>query len=254
MGIYAVTGAASGIGKAVADQLKTQGHDVITIDLGNADINGDLSDSAQVASVISEIKAKAPQGLDGLVPCAGLGPDFGDKKKIPLVNYFSVVDLVNGLHDSLTQKKGAIVLISSNSSQMMAYNQDYIEALLTDNKEGAITIAEELDGQTLYGGGKQAIARWMRRVNPGFAGAGIRMNAVAPGYTESGMTKAGLEDPEFGQAIRDFVDSIPIGRPGLPEDQANAICFLLSEKASFISGSVLFVDGGHDAVFRPDCY
>ena len=52
--------------------------------------------------------------------------------------------------------------------------------------------------------------------------------------------------------MKAFVDSIPIGRPGLPEDQANATAFLLSQEASFISGVVLFVDGGHDAFFRPN--
>jgi NAD(P)-dependent dehydrogenase (short-subunit alcohol dehydrogenase family) len=68
------------------------------------------------------------------------------------------------------------------------------------------------------------------------------------------MTKKGLADPVYAQSIRDFVNSIPIGRPGVPADQANAVCFLLSDKASFITGSVLFIDGGHDAVFRPDNY
>lgn len=254
MGTFAVTGAASGIGQAVAEQLKADGNDVITVDIHNAEINGDLSDREQLGSVIEAIQDRAQGGLDGLVPCAGLGPEFGDKAKIPLVNYFSVVDMVNALRPALKKKAGAIVLISSNSSQIMEYNADYIAALLDDNRSEAVKIAGAVDGQTLYGGGKQALARWMRHVNPQFAADGIRMNAVAPGYTESGMTKAGMDDPEFGQAIRDFVNSIPIGRPGVPEDQANAVSFLLSDKASFITGSVLFVDGGHDAVFRPDKY
>jgi NAD(P)-dependent dehydrogenase (short-subunit alcohol dehydrogenase family) len=254
MGIYAVTGAASGIGQAVVEQLKAGGNEVITIDIHDADINADLSESDQVRSAIEAILAGAPDGLDGFVPCAGLGPEFGDKTKIPRVNFFAVVDMVNGLRAALKNRAGVVVLISSNSSQMMEYNADYIAALLDDKRDEAVEIAGTVDGQTLYGGGKQALSRWMRRVNPEFAADGIRMNAVAPGYTESGMTRAGLEDPEFGQAIRDFVNSIPIGRPGLPEDQANAVMFLLSDKADFIAGSVLFVDGGHDAVFRPDKY
>lgn len=254
MGTYAVTGAASGIGQAVVKQLKESGHEVITVDIHNADINADLSDSDQVQSVIKSIQERAPSGLDGLVPCAGLGPDFGDKPKITLVNFFAVVDMVRGLFPALSKKKGAVVLISSNSSQMMEYNQDYVESLLTENREKAVEISGTVDGQTLYGGGKHAITRWMRRVNPEYAAAGVNLNAVAPGFTETAMTRAGLEDPEYGPAMRDFVDSIPIGRPGLAEDQANAISFLLSDKASFISGSVLFIDGGHDAVFRPDSF
>lgn len=94
MGIYAVTGNASGIGQAVAKQLKSSGHEVITVDIRDADINADLSDEAQVASAMADIKVHARDGLDGFVPCAGLGPEFTDKKNIPLVNFFSVVDIV----------------------------------------------------------------------------------------------------------------------------------------------------------------
>lgn len=254
MGKYAVTGAASGIGQAVANQLKNAGHDVITVDIRNADITADLSDSAQVDSAVRDIQALAQDGLHGFVPCAGLGPEFPEKQNIPLVNFFCVIHMVQALRESLKKQGGAVVLISSNSAQMTQYDQGYVDALLNENKPAVVEMAPGLDGQTLYGGGKHALTRWMRRMNQGFAGDGIRMNAVAPGFTETGMTKAGLEDPKFGSAIRDFAASIPIGRPGLPQDQSDAICFLLSDKAGFVSGSVLFVDGGHDAVFRPDSF
>ena len=55
----------------------------------------------------------------------------------------------------------------------------------------------------------------------------------------------------IGAAIREFMGSIPVGFPGKPEDQAAAASFLLSPQARFICGSILFVDGGHDAMFRP---
>jgi NAD(P)-dependent dehydrogenase (short-subunit alcohol dehydrogenase family) len=60
------------------------------------------------------------------------------------------------------------------------------------------------------------------------------------------------QSENYGDAIRKFVASIPAGRPGTPEDIANLVLFLLSDKASFIAGSVLFADGGHDAMFRPE--
>ena len=66
------------------------------------------------------------------------------------------------------------------------------------------------------------------------------------------MTAAVADDPNYGDAIRQFVATIPVGRPGLPEDMAKAESFLFSEEAAFICGSVLCVDGGHDAVMRPD--
>jgi NAD(P)-dependent dehydrogenase (short-subunit alcohol dehydrogenase family) len=254
MGVYAITGAASGIGKAIAEQIAADGNEVITVDIRDADINADLSDSAQVDAAVDAILAKVPQGLNGFIPCAGLGPDFGKLSALPLVNYFAVVDMVNGLLPALKKKQGSIVLISSNSSQMRTYNEDFMQALLKGDREAATAMVDQIDGQGVYGGGKQAITRWMRRVTPKLAADGVRINAIAPGYTESGMTKKGLADPVYAQSIRDFVNSIPIGRPGVPADQANAVCFLLSDKASFITGSVLFIDGGHDAVFRPDNY
>ncbi len=62
------------------------------------------------------------------------------------------------------------------------------------------------------------------------------------------------QDPTYCEAIKQFIASIPVGRPGLPEDMARAASFLLGENASFICGSVLFVDGGHDAMMRSDSF
>lgn len=127
-----------------------------------------------------------------------------------------------------------------------------MDALLENDHEKVESIVPNLEGQTAYAGSKQALARWMRRAVPMFTEKGIAINAVAPGYTETAMTQAVAKDPVYGDAIEQFVQTIPIGRPGAPEDIANAVMFLLSEQASFICGSVLFIDGGHDAVFRPD--
>lgn len=252
MGTYAVTGAGSGIGQAIAEQLRQEGHRVIGVDLKGADIEGDLSDVDQRQQAVAQIQAQAPEGLNGFVPCAGVGPDTARKELLPLVNYFAAVDMVNALRPALEKKRGAVLLISSNSAKLMPYNNDYMEALLGGDVDGAVKLAATLEGQELYGGGKNALARWLRRNSAEFAQAGVRINAIAPGFTETGMTEAGMKDPVYGPAMRDFVATIPVGRPGLPQDQANAASFLLSDKASFISGAVLFVDGGHDAMFAPE--
>lgn len=252
MGKYAVTGAASGIGAAIVAKLKSQGHEVVTIDLRNADINVDLSTAEGRQGAIDGILKAAPEGLDGFVPCAGVGPQVNPIGLITKINYFGTVVLVEALKDNLAKKSGSIVLISSNSATISAYDEDYLKALAANDEAGAVDIIGKLDGQTAYGGSKFAVACWMRRNNADYARAGIRVNAIAPGYTETALTKEGKNDPVYGPAIQAFVDSIPIGRPGLPEDQANATAFLLSQEASFISGVVLFVDGGHDALFRPN--
>ena len=252
MGLYAVTGAASGIGAAVANMLKAEGHSVITVDLRNADINVDLSSVEGRASAVEAVKKAAPEGLDGFVPCAGVGPQTNPITLIARINFFGTTALVEGLKDTLAKKRGGIVLISSNSAWIAGYDQSYMDALLEGDEEKAVGIVAALDGQTAYGGSKQALARWMRRNNLDYAKLGIRMNAIAPGYTRTALTEAGEKDPVYGPAIKAFVDSIPIGRPGVPEDQAAAVGFLLGPQAGFISGSVLYIDGGHDAMFRSD--
>ncbi len=78
------------------------------------------------------------------------------------------------------------------------------------------------------------------------------MNAIAPGATMTPLLKVGLDHPEYGKAIRDF--KVPMGDFGTPDQIAQAVMFLLSEAASFCCGSVLFVDGGTDAMLRPDSF
>ena len=73
------------------------------------------------------------------------------------------------------------------------------------------------------------------------AGDGVRVNAVAPGPVETPMTAAAMADPERAGAL---VAQVPLGRLGQPEEIANAIAFLLSDEASFITGQVLTADGG----------
>ncbi|MCB1845582.1 MAG: SDR family NAD(P)-dependent oxidoreductase, partial [Halioglobus sp.] len=176
MGLYAVTGAASGIGRSVADALRAEGHEVITVDIRDADVVANLADADACAAAVEDIQQRAPDGLDGFVPCAGVGPDAPAPRLLPLVNYFAVVAMVDGLRPALEQKRGAVVLISSNSSRMTAYNEDYMQALLNGDRDSAVKMVEEgpVDGQGAYGGGKQALVRWMRRNNSAAAAAGVR--------------------------------------------------------------------------------
>jgi NAD(P)-dependent dehydrogenase (short-subunit alcohol dehydrogenase family) len=194
---------------------------------------------------------RATEGLDGFVPCAGLAGHVPDRALVASLNFFGSTVLVEGLKDLLVLRKGAVVLISSNSAPMPT-DDGFVAALLEGDEAKAREIAQRIEGQPVYGGSKRALAFWMRRVAPGYARDGVRMNAIAPGYTQTPMTAAVEKDPVYGEAIRQFMASIPVGRPGQPDDIADAAEFLLSPKAAFICGSVLFVDGGHDAMLRSD--
>jgi NAD(P)-dependent dehydrogenase (short-subunit alcohol dehydrogenase family) len=251
MGTYIVTGGASGIGAAIRAQLVSEGHHVLVVDILEADIVADLATPAGRKAACDAIREHCTGGLAGLVTCAGLGASITDQTLISAVNYFGTVDLVEGLRDLLAANGAAVLLISSNSASMET-SGEYVQALLGGDEAAAGAIAKTTNAQMVYSGTKQALTLWMKRNAPVYATEGIRINALAPGLIKTPLSDAIQNDPVYGEAVKLFADSIPIGRQGLPEDIAPAASFLLSENASFISGSVLYIDGGHDALFRPD--
>ena len=251
MKTFVLTGGASGIGEGIKKQLISEGNKVISIDLRNADIESDLSTHAGRQAAINAVITAEPNGIDGFIGCAGVGSHIQNIALIPSVNFFGAVDILIGLRGLLAKNHGSAVLISSNSAPGET-NTDYVEALLNHNETEAVNIASTMQGHPTYSGSKLALARWMRRNNADYAKQGIRLNAIAPGYIRTAMTASVEADPNYGPAIKQFVSSIPIQRPGEPEDIAQSVSFLLSDAASFICGSVLFVDGGHDAMHRPD--
>ena len=93
-----------------------------------------------------------------------------------------------------------------------------------------------------------------RRQAASFAHLGVRINAIAPGFTRTSLTGALLQDPALQAHLRTFVDSIPLGFVAEPDDIADCAEFLFSQQARFMSGAVVFVDGGHDALMRPDAF
>src|SRR4029453_18258813 len=100
-----------------------------------------------------------------------------------------------------------------------------------------------------YPAAKLALARWVRQraTTDEWIGAGVRLNAIAPGLIETPMTADGID---FVLSLG-AVYPVPIGRPGQPEEVAGLLAYLLSPQAAFFVGSVIFMDGGTDARLRP---
>lgn len=251
MATYAMTGGATGIGAALKKRLREQGDTVIVVDIQDGDVTADLSTGEGRRAAIDGIRARAPEGLDGFIPCAGLGPHFGVHSTVAKVNYFAVVETIEGVRDLVEKKKGSILLVSSNSAPMMPPDDPFVQLCLAGDEAGACAHVEGKDGQTAYAGSKRAVTVWMRQNVQEYAAAGVRLNAVAPGITVTPLTEAGMKDTAYAQAMKDFAAMTPVGGSAQPEQIAAAMQFLLSPAASFVCGSVLFVDGGTDALLRP---
>ncbi len=250
MGTIVLTGGATGIGRAIRDSLTNAGHKLIVVDLKDADVAADLSSPEGRQAAITGVLS-ATDGIDALITCAGVGSHIPDTALVASVNYYGSIELVEGLRSALEKNRGSVIMISSNSAPQ-CQSPELLQAFLDGDEAAAREVARGLRGHDVYSGSKQAVARWMRRNAPAWAARGVRMNAIAPGYIETPMTAVVAENPDYGESIRAFKASIPLGRPGEPQDIAHIVDFLLSPNAEFICGSVIFADGGHDAQFRPD--
>lgn len=252
MPITAVTGAASGIGAALCQQLREAGHDVIGIDRANTDINVDLSTVAGRQQAVSEVLERCNGVLDHLVLCAGVGVTAPSCGMILAVNYFAVSALLDGLAEALGKGRqpSAVVVGSVASVQPGADSQAIVELMLADEEVAALEAANRAGEPSMaYAGSKYAVSVLMRRQVHAWAKRGVRINVVAPGVVETPLYKASTEDPRYGEATRKFV--APLGRGSQPAELAEVIRFLLSPQAGFIHGTVLFADGGMDAMVRP---
>lgn len=250
MGTICITGSASGIGAATKARLEANGHRVIGVDLRNADVEADLSTDAGRATAVAGVLDRCDGVLDGLVPGAGLS----DPHPAPLtaaVNYFGAIATVEGLRPALARgTDAAVVMISSNSTTMMpGIPIDKVDRFLA----GDVTVCDDVEGVAYYTS-KLAIAYWMRShaVTAEWIGAGIRLNAVAPGVTDTNMTRPLLELEGVKEAMNAI--PLPIGRWAQPDEIAAVIAFLLSPEAGYIVGQTLFVDGGTDALLQPRGY
>ncbi len=248
-----VSGSASGIGNCVKARLEKQGFEVTGIDIKDADVTADLSTAEGRQAAIDGALKHTGGEIDILVLAAGLGGHLEDGQLVAKVNYYGAVTVLDSLKDAVAKQQGRVVVISSNSAQMhMDPNNDLAKALLDGTEEEAMAVIGGNHAALTYGVSKHALARAVRRRAAEWGAAGIRLNAIAPGMTETPMFRGAADHPEIGKSV----DAIPIpqNRYAEPDEIAGVIEFMLSDAADYMHGSIIYVDGGTDAQLRPDAF
>ncbi len=241
-----VTGASGGIGTATVRALCEKGIKVIAIDSSSDglatlvnNIQGevipvllDISDWETGEKVINQITAE--HGVpDYLVNGAGINPLVESSEKISHTFYNNVIDI--NLAGTFLFCKTIIPLMASKKSGAVV-------------NISSIAGMRGWGGSSIYSASKGAIIALTMSLATEYGRKGIRINAVCPGSIRTPMVIKNLEEKnDLENGMKRIADKHPLGRIGEPSEVANAISFLLSDDASFITGAMLTVDGGLNA-------
>lgn len=250
--VAVVTGSGSGMGKAIAHRLAEEGATIVVADINQAGIDGtlaelaakgaralgmkmDVSDRDDTQRAVQEIIAKAGR-IDILVNNAGvtrhrpfLSMNSEDWDKVLAVDLKGVFFASQAVAPHMTSRKyGKIVNISS----------------ISGTGASAHAVGGSQGGNSNYAAAKAGVLQLTKTLARELGPHGINVNCIAPGFVHTAMTGTTRSPEEVEEHIRVRAASAVLGRPGKPEDIANAVLFFASEESSFVCGQTLYVDGG----------
>ena len=233
-----VTGAAGGLGLAIARYLAGEGFRIAMLDRDEAGVLAaaaeidasigygcDITREEQVQQIFTQIESDFGGSPDVLVNNAGI-VRFGNLLEQSVEDFRQVVDV---------NLVGTFIMCRCAGSRMAARGSGCIVNVTSLN-----AFAPSPDAGA-YPATKAAVAKLTEQLALSLAPRGVRVNAVAPGFINAGMSSPIYEDPEV-MAVR--CASVPAGRIGTAEDIAATVAFLVSEQASYLHGQHILVDGG----------
>lgn len=242
--IAIITGAASGIGAATARRFVTEGANIIMVDTNSDKLTAVLQQIDQadkVRTIVADVQDEAAVAdsvkmavdlwgqVDILINNAGIGSNM------------SLLDFTREDFD---------LILGVNLRGPLLFCKHTIPAMRGGGSivnVASISSTSGIPGQALYGPSKGGILQMTRQLAIEYAAQNIRVNAVAPGTIETPMLQEAGDPEEMKPILAWLREKHPIGRFGQPEEVANAILFLASDEASFITGANLAVDGGYTA-------
>lgn len=247
--VAVVTGAASGMGKAIAKLYAAEGAKVVVADLnleGAEVVVKEITENGGVATAVAANVAKQ-EDVDAMIDTAV--NDYG--KLDILVNNAGIMDGFEPVAD-ITDERWDLIF-DVNTKGVMRAMRKAVPLFLEQGHGNIVNIASTggLNGAhagATYGASKHAVVGLTKNTGYMYAQSGIRCNAIAPGAVKTNISASMANINEFGMGRTKVVQGV-IPRVGEAEEIANAALFLASEESSFVNGTVLTVDGGWTAAF-----